>query len=71
MDEMRRQLYDRVDSTIEQSSRLFNRPNVSFILFINAYDNLGTTFDSIAYLWTTSSQRGNHLYGNLAMADSL
>lgn len=68
---MRRQLYDRVNSTIEQSSGLFDRLNVSFLLSINAYDDLGATFDLITYLWTTSSQRGNQLYKNLVMADSL
>ena len=71
MDEMRRQLYDSVNSTIEQSSGLFDGLNVSFMLFINANDDLDATLDSITYHWTTLSQRGNHLYGNLAMADSL
>ena len=71
MDEMRRQLYDRVNSTMERSSGLFDRLNVSFMLFINAHDDLGATFDSITYLWMTSSERGNQLYRNLAMADFL
>lgn len=71
MDEMRRQLYGRTNSIMVQSSGLFDRPNVSFMLFINAYDDLGTAFDTITYLWTTSSQRGNHLDGNLVMAESL
>ena len=65
MDEMRRQLDDQVNSTMEQSSGLFNRLNVSFMLFINAHDDLGATFDLNTYLWTTSSQRGNQLYENL------
>lgn len=47
MDEMRQQLYDRVNSTMEQSSGLFDRLKVSFMLSINAYDDLRGTFDSI------------------------
>ena len=43
MDEM--WLYDRVSSTTEQSSELFDRLNVSFMRFINAHDDLGATFD--------------------------
>ena len=71
MDKMRRQLYDRMNSTMEQVSGLFDRLNVSFMLFINAHDDIGATFDSITYLSMTSSQDGNQLYRNLAMADSL
>ena len=41
------------------------------MLSVNAYDGQGATFASITYLWTTSSQRGNRLYGKLVMADSL
>ena len=55
IDEMRGQLYDRVGSKMEQSSGLFDRLNVSFMLFINAHDDLGASFDSITYLWMTSS----------------
>ena len=47
MEEMRRQLYDRTNSTMVQSSELFDRPNVSFMLFINAYDDLGAVFDTV------------------------
>ena len=43
MDEMWRQFYDRVNSTIDQSSGLFDRLNVSFMLSINAYDDLEAT----------------------------
>ena len=71
MDEMRRKLYDRLTSTMEQASGLFDKLNVSFMLFINPHDDLGATFDTITYLWIISSQRGNQFYGNLAIADSL
>lgn len=50
IDKMRRQLYDQVNPTTEQSSGPFDRFNVYFIRFINAYDDLGGTFDSITYL---------------------
>ena len=49
MDEMPRQLYDRVNSTMEQSSGLYNRLNVSFMLSINAHDDLGATLDPITF----------------------
>lgn len=47
---MRCQLYDRVKLTMEQSSGLVDRLKISFMLFINAHDGLGPTFNSITYL---------------------